>query len=122
MALESVLTLAVGNNVLIPFVTYLLFVLLDQFSNLFELFAEESMGLRQQDWFQPEFGIFLGRLNMDVNWLFCLSAEKEETVSMMSENLWHKYRLIRLDLRCEPYFANIRSVARRDLCWQSEAI
>jgi hypothetical protein len=42
MALESVLTLAVGNNVLIPFVTYLLFVLLDQFSNLFEGTSKNS--------------------------------------------------------------------------------
>jgi hypothetical protein len=43
MALESVLTLAVGCNVLIPFVPDLLFVLLNQFSNLFELLAEKPM-------------------------------------------------------------------------------
>jgi hypothetical protein len=40
MALESVLTLAVGSNVLIPFVPYLVFVLFDQFSNLFDLLAD----------------------------------------------------------------------------------
>jgi hypothetical protein len=43
MALASVLTLAVVSNVLIPFIPYLLFVLLNQFSNLFELLAEKSV-------------------------------------------------------------------------------
>jgi hypothetical protein len=114
MALESVLTLAVGSNVLIPFVPYSLFVLLDQFSNLFELLAEKSVGLSQQDRIQPEFGILLGRLNMDMNWLFCLSAEKEEPVSMMAENLWHDCRLVRAELRCEPYF--LRTSAITDGC------
>ncbi len=74
-ALASVLTLAVDSNVVIPFVPYLLFVFLYQFSNLFELLAEKSVRLCQQNRIQPELGILLGGLNMDVKWLFRLTAE-----------------------------------------------
>jgi hypothetical protein len=104
MALESVLTLAVGSNVLIPFVPDFLFVLLNQFSNLFELLAEKPMRLSQQYRIQPEFGILLARLNMNMNWFLRLSAEKEKSVSMMSEDLWHACRLLTAKARCEPCF------------------
>jgi hypothetical protein len=94
MALESVLTLAVGSNVLIPFVPYFLFVLLDQFSNLLELLAEKSVGLGQHDRIQPKLGILFGRFNMNMDRLLRLSAEKEESVAMISENLRHTHRLL----------------------------
>jgi uncharacterized protein (DUF1697 family) len=104
MALESVLTLAVGSNVLIPLFSYLLFVLLNQFSNLFQLLAKKPMRLSQQDRIQPEFSILVDRLNMDMKWLLRLSAEKEESVSMMSEDLWHACSLFTTKPRCEPFF------------------
>jgi hypothetical protein len=84
VALESVLTFAEASNVHMPCVPYLLFVLFDQFSNLFELLAEKAVGFGQQDWVQPEFGILLSRLNVNMDWFFRLSAENIVEVSQLA--------------------------------------
>ena len=68
------------------------------------MFTEKAMRLSQQDRIQPELGILLGRLNMDMDWFLSFSAKKEKSVSMMSENLWHIRELLDLVLCYKPYF------------------
>ncbi len=67
------------------------------------MFAEKAMRLSQQDRIQPELGVLLGRLNMDMDWILSFSAKKEKSVSMMSENLWHICTLLDLVLCYELY-------------------
>jgi len=90
IALASALVLPVASNVVIPCPSYQWFVLFNQLSDLFKLLAAKAIRLRQHNRIHPEFGIVLGILNVNVDWFLRFTAEKEESVSLISENFWHE--------------------------------
>jgi hypothetical protein len=51
------------------------------------------MGLSKQKWLDPKLSVFFRAFNVNVDWLFSLSTEKKEPVSILTENLGHSIRL-----------------------------
>jgi len=76
----------VASNVVIPCPPYEWFVLINQLSDIFNLLTARAIRLRQHNWIHPEFGIVLGILNVNVDWFLRFTAEKQESVSLISEN------------------------------------
>ncbi len=81
-------------NVLIPFLSDYLRVVFNQFADLFELSAAESVRLGQQERLDPELSVFLRAFNVNVDGFFRLSAKEEKPVSMMAEDLGHGRKLV----------------------------
>ena len=86
MALASALVLPVVSKAVIPYLPDKGFVLFDQLSDLFQLIAAKPIGFRQHHRVEPELRIILGFLNVNVDRFLCFTAEKEESVSLASEN------------------------------------
>jgi hypothetical protein len=51
-----------------------------------------------------------------MNWFFCLPAEKEESVSMISENLWHTCRLNQSEVLLRAIFFCVLSKLITNRC------
>lgn len=76
-------------KVLIPSDDKRFAMLLDQFVQLAEFGATKAALLGKRNRREPELGVTLGLLDMNVMRLCALAAEKEETVSVDTEHLWH---------------------------------
>jgi len=94
MARASTLGFAMAVNVLIPFAFDYFRVVFDQFADLFEFSAAESIRLGQQKRLDPKFSVFLRAFNVNVDGFFSFSAEEEKPVSMMAEDLGHGRKLV----------------------------
>jgi hypothetical protein len=94
MARASTLGFAMAVNVLIPFLSDYLRVVFDQFADLLELSTAESIRLGKHERLNPEFSVFFRAFNVNMDWLFGLSAEEEKPVSMMAEDLGHGRKLV----------------------------
>jgi len=76
-------------NVLIPLGFDNFGVLFDQFTNLSELPAAESIGLGKQEGFNSKFSVFFCAFNVNMNRFLGLPAKEEKPVAVMSKDFRH---------------------------------
>ena len=79
---------------LIPFLSDYLRVVFNQFADLFELPAAESVRLGQHERLNPKFSVFFRAFNVNMDGFLSLSAEEEKPVSMMAEDFGHERKLV----------------------------
>jgi hypothetical protein len=83
-------------KVLIPSVLKQRSVRPDDLHDLRYFRTAEALGTRERDGTQPEFGVTVAALNVDVRRLSAFEAEKEEPVAGKPLNGWHPFLIVAL--------------------------
>ncbi len=80
---------ALDAKVLIPSKDKVSSMFHNEIVQLSQFRAAEASRIGQLNGLQPELGIALGLLDVDMRWLVSFSAEEEKTIAMNSQDLWH---------------------------------